>query len=175
MIVSKMTDSSSSSDIESVDTVSEIGIIFDSVFGTVLDIQYYMSSDSERYAVVIEEGGTCEMMLVYGIDPVVHLLWVFRSIESAVWGDVMWADNENVIDVAEAIGEDTEIVLVTENVNGMYVLKFLTHDVDVEEWRVYLLLHEEGRESDQSVLDESSYHTGSSDEPPLEEESSLGP
>ncbi len=63
---------------------------------------------------------------------------------------------------------------MTEIVNGMSMLKFLTHDVDVEEWRVYLILHEDGSVDYQSVVDESSYYTGSSEEPPLEDDNSFG-
>ncbi len=175
VIVSEMSDSSSSNEMESVDIASDAPRIFELVFGTVIDTQYYISPDGERYAVVVEEGDTCHLTIVYNVEPVVRLLWVFRSVDSALWGDAMWADNEHVIDVAEVIGEETEALLVTENVNGIYMLKFLTHDVDVDEWRVYLILHEDGREDYHSVLDESSYDIESSEEPPLEDDSTFGP
>ncbi len=104
VIVSEMSDLSSSSEMESVDTANDASIIFDSVFGTVIDSQYYISPDGKRYAVVIEEGKTCQVTIVYDVEPVVRLLLVFRSVDSALWGDAMWANNENVIDVAELIG-----------------------------------------------------------------------
>jgi hypothetical protein len=122
---------------------------------------------------ILTEGETCHVNLVYEVDPDVCLLWVFRSIDAAVWGDAMWENNENVVDVAEVIGEDREMLLVMENINDVHMLKFLTHDTDVREWRVYLMLHEDRIGDEQSVLEETSDDTGSSDEPPLDEDNSV--
>jgi hypothetical protein len=122
----------------------------------------------------MEEIGTGYVNLVYELDPFVRLLWVFRSIDSAIWGDAMWLNNEDVVDVSGVVGEeDIETLLVTESLNGLHVLRFLTKDSDVNEWRVYLMLHEDENEDSDSVTDESGSDVGSVEEPPLDDDGSF--
>jgi hypothetical protein len=169
-----MSDLDTSVDDEVVDSGSNTTIVFDPVFGNIVNVRDYLSADHESYAVVQEEIGTSHVSLVYVLDPFVRLLWVFRAVDSAVWGDAMWLNNEDVIDVAKMIGEEeVGTLLVTEFVNGRHVLKFLTHDSDVNEWRVYLILHEDVLEDSDSISDESEINTEGVEEPPLDEDVSL--
>jgi hypothetical protein len=169
-----MSDSDTSVDDKVVDSDSNTTIIFDPVFGNIVDVCEYLSADHESYAVVHEEIDTGHLRIVYELDPFVRLLWVFRAVDSAVWGDAMWLDNEDVIDVSEMIGEEeVGTLLVTEFVSGRHVLKFLTHDSDVNEWRVYLMLHEDVSEDSESISDESEIDTDDVEEPLLDEDVSL--
>ncbi len=174
MSLTEMSGSDGSVDSGYVDSESDYTAVFELVFGDIVDVRYYHSIDNESYAVVKEEIGTGYVNLVYELDPLIRLLWVFRTIDSAVWGDAMWLNNEDVVDVSGVVGEeDVETLLVTESINGMHVLNFLTKDSDVNEWRVYLMLHEDESEESDSVTDVSGNHAGSVEEPPLDDDGSL--
>lgn len=55
----------------------------------------------------------------------------------------MWANNEYVIGAAESVRESEQAVLVTEEVGGLRILKFLSYAVDELDWRVFLVLRSE--------------------------------
>ncbi len=165
----------------SEDTSSDNGTVwtdestFDPLFGQIVDVHYGVSNDDEAYAIVIEQVENVRVTLVYDVEPGRGLLWVFRSIDSSVWGDTMWQDNEDVIDVAEGLDDDVNMLLVTEEAFHRRVLKLLIYDDDVSEWRADLVLYvvlsgSEGGSASDSV-DGSSIMSSAEGEPPLSDDS----
>ncbi len=110
------------------------------VLGELEEVRYFVSDEDHLYAVAVENVHRLQMILVYEVEPVVSLLWVFRSVDPAIWGSAMWTNNENVVGAAESVRESEQAVLVTEEFSGHRVLKFLTFDVDEGDWRVFLVL-----------------------------------
>jgi hypothetical protein len=113
----------------------------EALLGELEEVRYFVSDGDHRYAVAVENVNSVQMILVYEVEPEMNLLWVFRSLDSAIWGNAMWANNENVIGTVESVRESEQAVLVTEEVDGHQVLKFLIYDVDEEDWRIFLVLH----------------------------------
>jgi hypothetical protein len=114
---------------------------FDPVFGDLEEIRYYVTDEDDVYAVVIEKVNDDQLTLIYDMDTDKNLLWVFRSLDSSLWGDAMWENNEGVVDVAESLRESEHVLLVTEDVAHHRFLKLLRCDNNIEDWRVFLVLH----------------------------------
>jgi hypothetical protein len=86
------------------------------------------------------------------------LLWVFRSIDAAIWGSKMWANNEHAIDVSEAVIGEGKHIVVTKLMSSHHVLKFLSFNEDLGEWRVMFdlvfdVIELRGGDSDGSMTD----------------------
>ncbi len=105
------------------------------------EVRSFVSNENHLYAVAIEIVHNKRMILVYEVEPEVDLLWIFRSVDPAIWGDAMWANNEHVVKAAESVRETEQTVLVMEEVSGHRILKFLAYDEDEKNWRVFLVLH----------------------------------
>jgi hypothetical protein len=102
--------------------------VFDPLFGDIEDVRYCVSNEDNPYAVVIEIVQMNRLMLIYEVNPEIELLWVFHSIEASLWGGAMWANNDDMIDVAKVVGEDVRALLVTEEAKHQRILKLLTYD-----------------------------------------------
>jgi hypothetical protein len=113
----------------------------EALLGELDEVQSFVSDENHLYAVAVEIVHNKQMILVYEVEPVVNLLWIFRSLDPAIWGDAMWANNEHVVGAAESVRESEQAVLVMEEVAGHIVLKFLAYEEDGEDWRVFLVLH----------------------------------
>jgi hypothetical protein len=118
----------------------ELEYRIEALLGELDEVRSFVSDESHLYAVAVEIVHSVRMILVYEVKPVVNLLWIFRSLDPAIWGEAMWANNEHVIGAAESVRESEQAVLVTEEFARHRVLKFLTYDEDEGDWRVYLLL-----------------------------------
>lgn len=116
---------------------------FEPLFGQLDEVRYFVTDDDVPYAVVIKTVNEIRLTLIYEMIPDRGLAWVFRSLDSAEWGDALWAENDGVIDVAESARESERAVLVVEDLAPYRVLKLLIFDEDLEEWRVFLVLHSE--------------------------------
>ncbi len=113
----------------------------EALLGELDEVRSFVSNENHLYAVAIETVHNKRMILVYEVEPEVDLLWIFRSVDPAIWGDAMWANNEHVVGAAESVRETEQTVLVTEEVSGHRILKFLAYDEDEKDWRVFLVLH----------------------------------
>ena len=140
-LVHSMSDQSETES-ESTDASSiELEYHIEALLGELEEVQSFVSDESHLYAVAIEVVHDKRMILVYEVEPGVNLLWIFRSLDPAIWGDAMWANNEHVVGAAESVRETEQAVLVTEEVSGHRILKFLAYDEDEKNWRVFLVLH----------------------------------
>lgn len=124
------------------DAADDVAQGFEPLFGSLEEVRYFVTNDDVPYAVVKENVGDIRLTLIYEL-PDRGLVWVFRSLDSAQWGEALWAENEGVTDVAESERETERALLVTEEIVPWRVLKLLTFDEDLEEWRVFLVLHTE--------------------------------
>ncbi len=115
----------------------------EALLGELQEVRRFVSVEDHRYVVAVEDVNSMQMILIYEVESEVNLLWVFRSLDSAIWGNAMWANNEFVTGAAESVREGEQAVLVTEEVGGLRILKILSYDVDELDWRVFLVLHSE--------------------------------
>lgn len=116
---------------------------FEPLFGDLEGMQYYWTDDDVQYAVVVESAGEDRLTLIYELSPEQGLVWVFRSLDASLWGDAMWANNKGVFDVAESAREMDRTLMVAEDVAPYRLLKLLTFDEDLAEWKVFLILRME--------------------------------
>lgn len=132
----------------------------EALLGELLEVRYFVSDEDHHYAVAVEDVNSMQMILIYEVEPEVNLLWIFRSLDSAIWGNAMWANNEYVIGAAESVRESEQVVLVTEEVDGLRVLKFLSYDADELDWHVFLVLNSEADgDASGGASADSSYNT----------------
>jgi hypothetical protein len=135
---------------------------FDPLFGEIEEVRYFVTDEDEPYTVVIENVNEVRLTVIYELTPDRGVAWIFRSVDAAMWGDAMWANNEDVVDVAESAREAERAVLVTEECARCRVLKLLTFDEELEEWQVFLVLHaglssEEGTSSRSGSVGSASF------------------
>lgn len=135
---------------------------FDPSFGEIEEVRYFVTDEDEPYAVVIESVNEVRLTIIYEVTPDRGVAWIFRSVDSGMWGEAMWVNNEDVVDVAESAREAERAVLVTEECAHIRVLKLLTFDEELEDWRVFLVLHaglssEEGTSSRSGSVGGASY------------------
>ena len=75
---------------------------FDPLFGEIEGVRYFVTDEDEPYAVAIENVNEVRLTVIYEVTPDRGVPWIFRLVDSAMWGDAMWANNEDVVDVAES-------------------------------------------------------------------------
>jgi hypothetical protein len=140
-LVHSMSDPSETGSEVSDSSDVELEYRIEAQLGELDEVQSFVSDENHLYAVAVEVVHNKRMILVYEVEPEVNLLWIFQSLDPAIWGNAMWTNNEHVVGAAESVRETEQTVLVTEEVAGHRILKFLTYDGDEEDWRVFLVLH----------------------------------
>ncbi len=140
-LVQSMSDQSETGSEISYSSDIELEYRIEAQLGELDEVRSFVSDENHLYAVAVEVVRNKRMILVYEVEPGVNLLWIFQSLDPAIWRDAMWTNNEHVVGAAESVRETERTVLVTEEVVGHRILKFLTYDEDEENWRVFLVLH----------------------------------
>ncbi len=140
-LVQSMSDQSETGSEISYSSDIELEYRIEAQLGELDEVRSFMSDENHLYAVAVEVVRNKRMILVYEVEPGVNLLWIFQSLDPAIWRDAMWTNNDHVVGAAESVRETEQTVLVTEEVVGHRILKLLTYDEDEENWRVFLVLH----------------------------------
>jgi hypothetical protein len=139
--VHSMSDQSKTGSEIADDSDIEVEYHIEALLGELDEVRSFVLDENHLYAAAVEIVHNKRMILVYEVEPVVNLLWIFWLLDPAIWGDAMWANNEHVVGAAESVRESEQAVLVTEEAAGHRILKLLTYDEESEDWRFFFVLY----------------------------------